>query len=546
MKKYLSDIEINQQARKQNIKTVAKNAGLTSEQIITYGDYKAKVKNITGKRKAKLVLVTAINPTPAGEGKTTSSIGLSEALNRLGYKSILALREPSLGPVFGVKGGATGGGQVQIAPIEDINLHFTGDLHAITTANNLISAAIDNHIYWGNVLEIEKVIWKRCMDMNDRALRDIEIQIKKDFSRKESFQITAASEIMAIFTLAKDLADLRHRIDNIVFAYNKKGKPLFVKDLKITGSVVALLKDAFDPNIVQTLEHNLALVHGGPFANIAHGCNSIVATDYASKLGDFVITEAGFGADLGAEKFLDIKTRVGKFDVNAVVIVATIRALKMQGGVAKADLGTSNVDALKKGIAILDKHIKNIKGFNLNYVVALNNFVTDSDEERAFIAEWATKHKHPFSFSDAWEKGGKGAIDLAKKVIDACANKKIKYTYKLEDSIVDKVKSIATNIYGAKDVSFSKEAKDFIKFLEKNNLDKQYVCMAKTPASITDDPKVMGVPKDWTLKVNNVTLSNGAGLIVVHCGDIMTMPGLSKFPQAERIDFDGEKITGLD
>lgn len=545
-KKVLTDIQINQAAKLKDISLVAEKAGIKKSNLEMHGKNYAKLEKVEGKRKAKLILVTAINPTPAGEGKTTTSIGLAEAMNKMGHKTMLALREPSLGPVFGVKGGATGGGYSQIAPIEDINLHFTGDLHAITSANNLIAAAIDNHIYWGNSLNIDKVTFRRCIDMNDRALRTIEVQVKKDLWRKEHFQITAASEIMAIFTLASDLADLRARVEKIVVGYTKKGQAIFAKELNIAGSVVALLKNAFRPNVVQTLEGNVALVHGGPFANIAHGCNSIVATDAALKLSDYVITEAGFGADLGAEKFLDIKTREANLKPNVVVIVATIRALKMQGGVVKADLNKENIEALKEGILLLEKHIQNIKNFNLNYVVALNAFSGDFKEEVEVINAWAKENKHPYAFSQVWEKGGNGGKELAEVVLAQMANKQVKYTYDLEDSIKNKIEAISTKIYGAARVVYTKEALASIKLIEKNGLDKQYICMAKTPASITDNPDIVGIPKKWALTVTDVTISNGAKLIVVHCGAVVTMPGLSKNPQAEKIDFDGEKIIGLD
>lgn len=545
-KKTLTDIQINQATKLKSIDKVALKAGIKKSELETHGDFRAKLKNVAGKRKAKLILVTAINPTPAGEGKTTTSIGLAESMNKMGHKTLLALREPSLGPVFGVKGGATGGGYSQIAPIEDINLHFTGDIHAITSANNLIAAAIDNHIYWGNALNIHDVVFRRCLDMNDRSLRNVEVQVTSKSWRQEKFQITAASEIMAIFTLAKDLDDLRTRVENIVAGYDKKGKAIFVKELNIAGSVVALLKDAFRPNVVQTLEGNPALIHGGPFANIAHGCNSIVATDAALKLSDYVITEAGFGADLGAEKFLNIKTREANLKPNVVVIVATIRALKMQGGVAKADLNKENVEALEKGIKLLEKHVANIKNFNLNYVVALNAFSGDFDSEVEFVKKWAKENKHPYAFSNVWAEGGNGGKELAEVVLKQMANKPVKYTYELDDSIKSKIDAIAKNIYGAVRVEYSPEANASIKLIEKNKLDKQYICMAKTPASITDNPVVVGIPKKWALSVTDVTISNGAKLIVVHCGSIMTMPGLSKKPQAEKIDWDGEKIIGLD
>ena len=450
-----------------------------------------------------------------------------------------------MGPVFGLKGGATGGGYSQIAPLEDINLHFTGDIHAITSANNLIASVIDNHIYWGNKLNIEKVTWKRCLDVNDRSLRNVEVQISKNKKSKTQFQISAASEIMAIFTLANSLSDLRERIENIIIGLNKVQKPIFIKDLEITGSIMAILKDAFKPNMVQTLENNPAFVHGGPFANIAHGCNSIIATKMALSLGDYVITEAGFGADLGAEKFLNIKTRQGKLNPNLVVIVATIKAIKLHGEVKQEDLLKEDLKALEKGVAILDKHISNLKGFNLNYVVALNEFASDKVKEKKWLQNWCTKNKHPFAFANIWQKGGNGGQNLAKLILENISNKKVHYTYEIEDTIKSKIEKIAKNIYGAQGVFYSNKALNFISFLEKNNLDKKYICIAKTPSSITDNPLLKGVNHKWKLNVENISLSNGAKLIVVECGKIMTMPGLSKKPRANIIDFDGKKILGM-
>ena len=538
----MTDIQINQQTPKKEISTVAKKANLTKENLEFYGDVKAKIRNVKGERKGKLILVTAINPTRAGEGKTTTSIGLNEGMRQLGHNSILALREPSLGPVFGNKGGATGGGHAQVMPLEDINLHFTGDMHAITSANNLISSVIDNTIYWGNKLKIEEVIWKRCLDLNDRSLRTINTQIKKTVSREDHFQITAASEIMAILSLSKDMEDLRSRIDNIIFGYDVNKKPLFVKQLDVTGSVMALLKEAIKPNLVQTLEHNPAIIHGGPFANIAHGCNSIIATDVALKVSDYVITEAGFGSDLGAEKFLNIKTRVADLNPNAVVLVATIRALKENAGIEEG----TEIELLANGIKHLEKHYNNLKNFNVNVVVALNKFSLDTEEEVALIKEWANKNNVPFSLSNGWELGGKGTTELAELVIENLADKPVKFTYEKEESIKEKISKVTTQIYGAANVEYSEKAEKFIEFLEANNLDKQYICMAKTPASISDDPKLKGVPTGFTVTVNDVTVSNGAGMIVVHCGSVMTMPGLGRSPQATKIDVVNDEIIGLD
>lgn len=541
-----TDIQINQEATKKPIVEVAQKINLQEIDLKLFGDIIAKINIANKAEKGRLILVTAINPTSAGEGKTTTSIGLNEGMRKLGYNSLLALREPSLGPVFGVKGGAAGGGMSQITPIEDINLHFTGDIHAITSSNNLISAAIDNHIYWGNSLDIKQVVFKRCMDMNDRVLREINIKVSKVASRIGGFNITAASEIMAIFTLAKNEEDLRKRIDNIILGFNSKNEPIFVRELKVTGAVIALLKDALAPNLVQTLENNPAIVHGGPFANIATGCNSIIATKMALQLSDYVITEAGFGADLGAEKFLNIKTREAELKPEMVVLVATIRALKMQGGVKKADLNNENIDALAKGIKTLDKHINIIKSFNMKYLVAINSFAGDHPSERKLLEKWLEDNNHLWSYSDGWAKGGDGTLELAQKVVDNLEHREIKYTYELNDSIQTKIEKVSKNIYGATNVEYSPESLETIKMLEENNLDKQYVCMAKTPSSLTDDPKKIGVHDNWTLKVDRIEVSNGAGLIIVQCGTIFRMPGLSRNSNYENIDFDGKKITGLD
>lgn len=542
----MTDIEINQKAKLKPINTLLKKHGFKKEDLINYGDFKGKLNPQRKKRKAELILVTSINPTAAGEGKTTMSIGLHEAMNKMKLNSLIALREPSLGPVFGVKGGAAGGGYAQIAPIEDINLHFNGDFHAITSANNLIAAAIDNHIYWGNALNIKEVSFKRCLDVNDRSLRNINYEIKKGEFHQSHFQITAASELMAIFTLAKDLKELKEMVDKIVIGFDNKNKPVYVKSLNVSGSVVALLKDAIIPNVVQTLEGNLALVHGGPFANVAHGCNSIIATEIALENADYVITEAGFGADLGAEKFLNIKCRKANIKPSVAVVVETIKALKMQGGVAKEDLAKENVAALEKGVEILEKHISIIKGFNVNCVVAINNHVADHKSERQFIEKWLIDNKVPFAYSDAWEMGGKGSMELAKVVLKNMKKRKVEYSYDVNDSIENKINDIAKKVYGANKVVLSETAKKKIKLLTKNKLDKNFICMAKTPSSITDNPKVLGIPKKWTLKVTDISLSNGAGLIVVKCGNIFTMPGLGRVSQFTKINYKNNKIIGLD
>jgi len=552
-----SDIQIAQEAKIKSIAEVAKKAGIGEKDLEFYGDYKAKLKpelweKIKKRKDGKLILVTAINPTPAGEGKTTTSIGLAQAMNKMGKKTMLALREPSLGPCMGIKGGAAGGGYSQVMPMDEINLHFTGDIHAVTTANNLLSAMIDNHIYHGNVLGIdpEKVIWKRCMDLNDRALRKVEVDLSKknkNLTRKENFNISVASEIMAILCLSENIADLKKRIDRIIVAYNFQGKPVCAKDLKATGAIAVLLKDALKPNLVQTLEHTPALVHGGPFANIAHGCNSILATRYGLKLGDYLITEAGFGADLGAEKFFDIKCRMAKLKPDAVVVVATIRSLKYNGGVALDEVKKENLSALQKGAANLEKHIENIKKFGVPAVVAVNVFPDDTKEETEVVLGACKKLGAEAAISEVWGKGGRGGIGLAKVVLKTLKKKAaFKPIYSVEKSIKEKINIIAREIYGAKDVKFSARALGDIRKIEKNKLDKVPVCIAKTQYSLTDNPKVLGRPQNFTISISEVRISNGAGFVVALAGDIMTMPGLPKVPAAEKIDVDSKgKISGL-
>jgi formate--tetrahydrofolate ligase len=553
-----SDIQIAQEAKMEPIKNVAEKLGLCEDDIEYYGKYKCKISldvynKVKNNNDGKLVLVTAINPTPAGEGKSTVTVGLGQAMNRIGKKAVIALREPSLGPVFGVKGGAAGGGYAQVVPMEDINLHFTGDMHAITSANNLLSAAIDNHIHQGNVLKIDsrRIVFKRVMDMNDRALRNIVVGMGgkvNGFVREDGFNITVASEIMAILCLASDLEDLKQRMGNIVVAYNLDGEPVYAKELEVQGAMALLMKDAIKPNLVQTLENTPALIHGGPFANIAHGCNSIMATKLALKLGDVVITEAGFGADLGAEKFFDIKCRYGSLKPECVVVVATIRALKHHGGVAKTELNVPNVEALSKGIANLEKQIENIKKFNVTPVVAINKFVTDSSEEVQFIEEFCNKMGVKVALCDVWAKGGEGGIDLANMVLDILDNNNSDFSpiYSKEDSIENKIFTIAKEIYGADKVNYTPAAKKQIAELEKFQLDKLPICMAKTQYSLSDNPSLLARPKGFDITVKEVRVSNGAGFIVVQTGDIMTMPGLPKVPAANKMDVlkDGE-ILGL-
>lgn len=553
-----SDIQIAQEAKMEPIVKVAEKIGLKDDDIELYGKYKCKIsldvyKKNKDKKDGKLILVTAINPTPAGEGKSTVTVGLGQALNKIGKNAIIALREPSLGPVFGIKGGAAGGGYAQVVPMEDINLHFTGDMHAITAANNLLAAAIDNHIHQGNDLRIDsrRIVFKRVIDMNDRALRSIVVGLGgklNGFLREDGFMITVASEIMAILCLSNSLRDLKERMGNILIAYDLDGNPVYAKQLNIQGAMALLMKDAIKPNLVQTLENTPAIIHGGPFANIAHGCNSIIATKMALKLGDIVITEAGFGADLGAEKFLDIKCRYGDLEPNCVVIVATVRALKNHGGVSKEMLSTPNVDALRKGISNLEKQIENIKKYNVPVVVAINKFVSDSDEEIAFVKEYCNKLGAKVALSDVWGKGGEGGIELGEVVCDILENEKsnFKPIYEVEDSIVNKIGTIAKEIYGAKGVIITPNAKKQIEELEKFGLDKLPICMAKTQYSLSDNPNLKGRPENFEVTVREVRVSNGAGFIVALNGDIMTMPGLPKVPAANKMDIlDNGEIIGL-
>lgn len=539
----MEDIEIARNAKLEPIIKIAEKLDIEEEYLEQYGKYKAKIENtimkkIEKKKNGKLVLVTAINPTPLGEGKTTVAIGLADGLNKIGEKTILALREPSLGPVFGIKGGATGGGYSQIAPMEDINLHFTGDIHAITSANNLLAALIDNHIFQGNELGFDRVTWKRCVDLNDRQLRKIECGLsgeKNMIPREDGFDISVASEIMAIFCLAEDIEDLKRRLGNIIVGYTKENKPITARDLKAEGSLTVLLKDAINPNLVQTLENVPAIVHGGPFANIAHGCNSIIATKMALKLADYVITEAGFGADLGAEKFLDIKCRLINKSPDAVIIVATLRALKYHGGISKEECSKENIEALKIGIHNLLRHIDNIKKYGLNPIVAINKFTTDTDKEIELLKEKLNGIVN-YSLLENWEKGGEGAVDLAKKVVETCDKQKdFKYMYNLEDTVEEKIEAVAKRIYGAKDVEYSELAKEQLKELNNSNLP---ICIAKTQYSFSDDPKNLLCDRPFTLHVSELKLKKGAEFIVVLTGKIMTMPGLPKNPAAEKINID--------
>lgn len=553
-----SDIEIAQSATLLPITEVAASIGIDADDLELYGKYKAKLsdeylKSIESNKDGKLILVTAINPTPAGEGKTTTTVGLGQAFGKMGKKAIIALREPSLGPCFGIKGGAAGGGMAQVVPMEDLNLHFTGDFHAITSANNLLAAIIDNHIHQGNELRIDtrQIIWKRCLDMNDRALRNVVVGMgnKTDgFVREDHFVITVASEIMAILCLAADMEDLKNRLGRIVVAYNLDGKPVTAKELNAVGAMSALLKDAIKPNLIQTLEHTPAIVHGGPFANIAHGCNSVIATKTALKAADYCITEAGFGADLGAEKFLDIKCRMAGLKPDAVVLVATIRALKYNGGISKENLGTPDLDALKRGIVNLQKHITNLQQYGVPVVVTLNSFVTDSAEETDFVKTYCENMGAEFALSEVWEKGGEGGIALAEKIIDTIENKKSDFRVLYEDdmSISDKIGTIARKIYGASDVTFTTNAAKQLKNLEEFGYGNMPICMAKTQYSLSDDPSKLGRPENFTLTVRDMYVSAGAGFIVALTGDIMTMPGLPKKPAAYSIDVDDTgKITGL-
>lgn len=554
----LSDIEISKQAKLLHIKDVANLANIDEEDLEYYGKYKAKLSEdlqnkIKDKEDGKLVLVTAINPTPAGEGKTTVTIGLGQALNKLNKKCIIALREPSLGPVMGLKGGATGGGYSQVVPMDDINLHFTGDMHALTAANNLLSAMIDNHIYFGNKLNIDlnRILWKRALDINDRALRNVTVDLSRKGekkSREDGFVITVASELMAILCLAENLEDLKKRIANIIVAYNTDGEVVRVSDLKAQGAMTALLKDAIKPNLVQTLENTPCIMHGGPFANIAHGCNSVIATKTALKLSDYVITEAGFGADLGAEKFLDIKCRVANLKPSAIVIVATIRSLKYNGGVVLEDLSIENVEALKKGCVNLQKHVENMKKYGVPVIVTINKFSTDTKEEIECLENLCNTFGVPFSISEVFEKGGEGGIDLANLLIKTINEAKSNYApiYDVNLPIEEKIEVIAKEIYGADGVDFSKEAIMQIEQINKIGLDKLPICMAKTQYSLSDNPKLLGRPENFRINVKEVKASAGAGFIVALTGDILTMPGLPKVPAAEKIDVlpDGT-LTGI-
>ena len=553
-----SDIEIARSIEMKNIAEVAKEYGIDADDLEMYGKYKAKLsedflKAHEDKKRGKLVLVTAINPTPAGEGKTTTLVGLGQAFKEMGKSAVIALREPSLGPCFGVKGGAAGGGYAQVVPMDELNLHFTGDFHAITSANNLLATMLDNHIQQGNTLGIDTgaIIHKRCIDMNDRVLRNIVVGLgnKTDgVVREDHFVISVASEIMAILCLSKDMNDLKERLSNIIVAYNFKGEPVFAKDLKAVGAMAALLKDAIKPNIVQTLNHSIALVHGGPFANIAHGCNSIRATKIAMGMADIALTEAGFGADLGAEKFFDIKCRKAGLTPDCVVIVATVRALKYNGGVAKEDLSNENLDALKKGIVNLEKHIENIKLFGVPVVVTLNNFVSDTEAEVGFIREFCESRNCEFAVSKVWEEGGKGGIELAEKILYTLENKKSHFTLLYPDdmSLEDKLHTIATKIYGAKNVVYSPAAKKAIDRAKALGFDKFPICVAKNQYSLSDDPKKLGRPEDFEINVREVYVNAGAGFVVAITGSIMTMPGLPKVPAAEAVDVDDNgDIVGL-
>ncbi|WP_297376388.1 formate--tetrahydrofolate ligase [uncultured Helcococcus sp.] len=536
-----SDYEISRLAKKLKIKDVASKINLKEEDIILYGDYKAKInKSSYESDDGNLILVTSINPTKAGEGKSTITIGLSDALNKLGKKSIVALREPSLGPVLGRKGGATGGGYAQIVPMEDINLHFTGDFHAITSAHNAIMALINNHIFFGNELGFDQVEFNYVMDMNERALRSIDIYVGKDNERASSFDISVASELMAIVCLATDYKDLKNRISNILIGYKKDNTPIFVKDLGAEGVATALLKDAFKPNLVQTLENNPAIIHGGPFANIAHGCNSVIASKTALALGDYVVTEAGFGADLGGEKFMNIKSRISGLKPKLAVVVATIKAIKLHGGQDEESLTEENIDALEKGIKNLEKHIENMQSFNLPVIVALNLYKNDSEKEIDFMKTWAIEKNIEFSLTEVWSKGGEGAIDLAEKSIDLIEDNKrdIKYTYEDKDDLDLKIEKIAKQIYGADGVDYSDKALDKLKDIKSSSFSKLSICVAKTEKSLSDNPMLKGRPKNFNILVQDLKVKSGAGFIVVYLNKVLTMPGLNNKPNALEIDLD--------
>jgi len=553
-----TDIQIAQEAVMVPITEVAEKLGIEFDELELYGRYKAKIsdeyiKRIKNNKNGKLILVTAINPTPAGEGKTTTSVGLGQAFEKLNKKAIIALREPSLGPCFGVKGGAAGGGYAQVVPMEDLNLHFTGDFHAITSANNLLSALLDNHIQQGNQLGIDtrQVVWKRCLDMNDRALRNIVVGLGEKADgvvREDHFVITVASEIMAVLCLSEDISDLKERLGRMVVAYDYSGKPIIASQLNAVGSMAALLKDALKPNLIQTLEHTPALIHGGPFANIAHGCNSIIATKTALKMADYVVTEAGFGADLGAEKFFDIKCRKAGLKPDAVVLVATVRALKYNGGVLKSDLGAENLSALKKGIVNLEKHIENLQKYGVPVVVTLNAFATDTAAETEFVKNFCYERNCEFAISEVWEKGGAGGVELAQKVLETLENKKSDFHVLYEDSLSlkEKIKKVATEIYGANDVKYAPQAGKQLQKLEELGFGNLPVCMAKTQYSLSDNPSLLGRPQNFDVNVRDVYVSAGAGFVVALTGAVMTMPGLPKEPAAYRIDVDNNGvITGL-
>ena len=553
-----TDIQIAQEAKMSHIREVAQTLGIQEDELELYGKYKAKLSdeawnNVKDRPDGKLVLVTAINPTPAGEGKTTTTVGLGQAMAKLNKKAVIALREPSLGPCFGIKGGAAGGGYAQVVPMEDLNLHFTGDFHAITSANNLLAAMLDNHIQQGNALQIDprQVVWKRCLDMNDRCLRNVVVGLGNKMDgmvREDHFVITVASEIMAILCLADDINDLKKRLGRIIVAYNFAGEPVTADDLQATGAMTALLKDAIKPNLIQTLEHTPALVHGGPFANIAHGCNSVRATKMALKMSDITITEAGFGADLGAEKFFDIKCRKAGLKPDAVVLVATVRALKYNGGVAKSDLAEENLEALKKGIVNLEKHIENIQKYDVPVIVTLNSFITDTEAENTFIREFCEERGCEFALSEVWEKGGEGGIALAEKVLDTLENKESHFHTLYEDelSLKEKIEKIATEIYGAKDVVYEPAASKQLAKIEDMGFGNLPICMAKNQYSLSDDAKKLGRPENFDIHIREVYVSAGAGFVVALTGAIMTMPGLPKVPAANGIDVSEDgMITGL-
>ena len=552
----MTDIEIARNTKLESIEKIANKLGIEKEDIETYGKDKAKISNsvyekIKNNQTGKLVLVTAMSPTPLGEGKTTISIAIADGLFQIGKKAVLALREPSLGPVFGIKGGATGGGMAQVAPMEDINLHFTGDIHAITTANNLLSSLIDNHIYFGNELQIEKVTWKRCLDLNDRQLRKIETGLsgeKNIVPREDGFDITVASEIMAILCLAINQEELKQMLGNIIIGYNKENKPVYAKDLKAEGAMTVLLKDAIKPNLVQTLEHTPAIIHGGPFANIAHGCNSIIATNLAMKLAEYTVTEAGFGADLGAEKFLDIKCRKANIRPDVVVLVTTIKAIKYHGGVPKEEIQKENIEGLEKGIINVYKHVQNLEKFGLKVIVALNKFTQDTPKEIEILENKLKEKNIELSLVEGWEKGGKGAIDIANKIVQTAQNSQGKnnFMYSLDDTIKEKVEKIAKKIYYAEGVEYSKEAEEKIKLIEELGYSKLPICIAKTQYSFSDDAKNLDEESKYNIHIRDVELKAGAGFIVLLAGKIMTMPGLPKVPAAEQIniDMDGQ-VKGI-